>query len=80
MSILGNILRLICVVIGLVLVSAFVGLFMNGIQLDMGLYIDSVIHIIYALIHPGNLVFIGPTGFEYSIFIHFWDYYFYSIT
>ncbi|WP_419960297.1 ABC transporter permease subunit [Psychrobacillus sp. BM2] len=80
MSILGNILRLICVVIGLVLVSAFVGLFMNGVQLDMGLYIDSVIHIIYALIHPRNLVFIGPTGFEYSIFINFWDYYFYSIT
>jgi len=78
MSILGNFLRLICVVIGLVLLSAFVGLFTNGIQLDMRLYIDSVIHIIYSLIQPQNLVFIGPTGFEYSIYTNFWDYYFYS--
>lgn len=79
MSILNHILRFLCVVIGLVLLSAFVGLFMNGIQLDMGLYIESVVHITYALAMPQNLVFIGPTGFEYSIFTNFWDYYFYSI-
>ena len=77
--VLESIFRFFCVVIGIVLLSAFVGLFTNGIQLDMGIYIDNIIHITQSLIQPQDLSFIGPTGFEYSIFINFWDYYFYSI-
>lgn len=80
MSILGNILRFVCVVIGLILLSAFVGLFKKGIQLDIGVYMENLMQIIQALISPQNIVFVGPTGFEYSIFVHFWDNYFYSMT
>lgn len=79
-SILGNILRFVCVVIGLILLSAFVGLFKEGIQLDIGVYMENLKQIIQALTSPQNIVFVGPTGFEYSIFIHFWDNYFYSMT
>ncbi|MEK4486335.1 ABC transporter permease subunit [Psychrobacillus sp. FSL H8-0484] len=77
--VLESILRFFCVVIGLILLSAFVGLFTKGIQLDIGLYMESIIQIVQSLIRPQSLVFIGPTGFEYSIFINFWDNYFYSM-
>lgn len=77
--ILESFLRFFCVVIGLILLSAFVGLFTKGTQLSMGVYKDNLIQIIQGLTRPQNIVFIGPTGFEYSIFIDFWDNYFYSL-
>ncbi len=77
--ILESILRFFCVVFGLILLSAFVGLFTKGIQLNIGMYLDNIIQIIQGLTSPQNIVFIGPTGFEYSIFIDFWDNYFYSM-
>ncbi|KQL33685.1 peptide transporter [Psychrobacillus sp. FJAT-21963] len=73
-----NICRFICVVIGLILLSAFVGVFMNGLQLDFNSYIDIVLLIIKSLILPQTIEFTGPTGFEYSIFTNFWDSYLYS--
>ncbi|MFF2755467.1 ABC transporter permease subunit [Psychrobacillus sp. NPDC058041] len=79
-SILNNISRFFFVVIGLILLSAFVGLFIDGIQLDMELFVKNIIHITKSLIFPENLVVIGSTGMEYSIFINYWGYYFYSIT
>ncbi|MER2170183.1 MAG: ABC transporter permease subunit [Psychrobacillus psychrodurans] len=77
--ILDSFLRFFCVVIGLILLSAFAGLFTMGTQLSMGDYKDNLIQIIQGLTRPQNIVFIGPTGFEYSIFIDFWDNYFYSL-
>lgn len=50
-----------------------------GTQLSMGDYKENLIQIIQGLTRPQNIVFIGPTGFEYSIFIDFWDNYFYSL-
>lgn len=77
--VLESIVRFCCVVIGLILLSAFVGLFTKEIQLDIGQYMEVVLQVTKSLLSPQNLVFIGPTGFEYSIFINFWDYYFYSM-
>ncbi|MEK5207323.1 ABC transporter permease subunit [Psychrobacillus sp. FSL H8-0510] len=73
-----NVCRFICVVIGLILLSAFVGLFTNGLPLNLTSYIDIVLLIIKSLIFPQLLEFTGPTGFEYSIFTNFWNFYLYS--
>ncbi|WP_313891179.1 ABC transporter permease subunit [Psychrobacillus sp.] len=77
--VLESVFRFICVVIGLILLSAFVGLFLNGLQLDIGIFVKNIVHITKSLIFSENLVVIGSTGSEYSIFINYWDYYFYSI-
>ena len=68
------------VVFGIILLSAFVGLFSNGIQLDFTVFLKNVLHIIKSLIFPDNLIILGPTNQEYSIFLNFWDYYIYSLT
>ena len=62
----------------MILLSAFVGLFTNGLQLDINSYIDQVFLIIKSLILPHSIEFTGPTGFKYSIFTNFWDSYLYS--
>lgn len=72
-------LRFFYVVIGLVLLSAFVGLFTHGVNLDFSLFISLVVHIGKSLVSPDQLVVIGPNGMEYSIFLQFWDHYFYSL-
>nr|WP_272508350.1 ABC transporter permease subunit [Paenisporosarcina quisquiliarum] len=72
--------RFLYVVVGIILLSAFVGLFSNGIQLDFTVFLKNVLHIIKSLIFPDNLIILGPTNQEYSIFLNFWDYYFYSLT
>ncbi|MGE6488585.1 ABC transporter permease subunit [Paenisporosarcina sp. NPDC076898] len=72
--------RFLYVVLGIILLSAFVGLFSNGIQLDFTVFLKNVLHIIKSLIFPDNLIILGPTNQEYSIFLNFWDYYFYSVT
>ncbi|MGO1059162.1 ABC transporter permease subunit [Planococcus sp. FY231025] len=72
--------RFFYVSIGLILVSAFTGLFTHGIQLDGGLFLSHIVHILESLISPTNLSVIGPTGMEYSIFLQFWNHYFYSLT
>lgn len=71
--------RFLFVVTGIILISAFVGLFTNGIQLDAILFLDNILHIVKSLVFPENLLILGPTNRQYSIFINFWDYYFYSL-
>ena len=71
--------RFIYVVIGIILISAFVGLFTDGIQLEFTLFVDNVLHIVKSLIFPENLLILGATNRQYSIFINFWDYYVYSL-
>jgi peptide/nickel transport system permease protein len=78
-SVLSVLTRFFYVVIGIVLLSAFIGLFTRGIQMDFTLFTKNVIHIIKSLIFPENLVVLGPTKHEYSIFLNFWDYYLYSL-
>lgn len=77
---LDILLRFFYVAIGLILVSAFVGLFSHGIQLDAGLFLSHIAQILKSLVSPTNLSVIGPNGMEYSIFLQFWNYYFYSLT
>lgn len=79
-SLLNVLSRFIYVVLGIILLSSFVGLFQNGIQMDFSLFMENVLHVIKSLIFPDNLVILGPTNREYSIFINFWDYYLYSLT
>jgi len=71
--------RFLYVVIGIILISAFVGLFANGIKLDAILFLNNIFHIVKSLAFPENLLILGPTNRQYSIFINFWDYYFYSL-
>jgi peptide/nickel transport system permease protein len=73
--------RFIFVVVGIILLSAFVGLFTsNGIRLQWNLFIENIITIVMSLIFPEKLIIMGPTQVEYSIFTNFWEYYLYSIT
>lgn len=80
-SIVSVFLRFLYVVIGIILLTAFVGLFSytHGIQLNVSLFIDNVLYIVKSLIFTENLVVLGPTNVEYSIFTSFWKYYFYSL-
>lgn len=78
-SILGVISRFLYVCIGIILLSAFVGLFRNGLDLNFTSFIKNVIHIVKSFVFPENLIIVGPTNSEYSIFLNFWDYYLYSL-
>lgn len=78
-AVLDVFMRFFFVAIGLILLSAVVGLFVNGIHLDAGLFITQILHILESLAVPENLTFTAVNGREYSIFPHFWDYYFYSL-
>jgi len=80
-SSLGVLYRFIYVVIGIILLSAFVGLFTNtGIHLEFTLFIENIASIVKSLVFPENLIILGPTMHKYSIFLNFWDYYIYSLT
>lgn len=78
-AILDILLRFFYVAVGLILISAFVGLFTHGIQLDAGLFFSHIVQILESLVSPSNLSVIGPNGMEYSIFLQFWDHYAYSL-
>lgn len=80
-SIVSVFLRCLYVVIGIILLNAFVGLFSftNGIQLNFKLFIENILYIVKSLIFTENLVILGPTNREYSLFTNFWEYYFYSL-
>ncbi|WP_203334445.1 ABC transporter permease subunit [Planococcus beigongshangi] len=78
-AILNVFMRFFFVAIGLILLSAVVGLFVNGIHPDAGLFITQIFHIVKSLAIPENLTFTAINGAEYSIFPHFWEYYFYSL-
>lgn len=76
---LDIVLRFFYVAMGLIFISAFVGLFTDGIHLDGGLFLTNIARILESLVYPGQLSVIGPNGKEYTIFLQFWDYYFYSL-
>ncbi|WP_238473833.1 ABC transporter permease subunit [Paenisporosarcina cavernae] len=84
-------LRFIYVVIGIILISAFVGLFTNslsetdpalfekGVQLTIPSFFENVVFICQSLFNWDNLTIHGAKQREFSIFLNFWDVYFYSI-
>ncbi len=72
-------LRFFYVALGLIFLSAFVGLFTDGFHLDIGLFVSTVISIFESFVSPDELSIIGPNGKEYTIFLQFWDHYFYSL-
>ncbi|MDN7240667.1 ABC transporter permease subunit [Planococcus sp. N028] len=78
--ILDILIRFLYVCVGLILMSAFVGLFIRGIQLDTGLFLSNLVQILKSLVFPRTLSIIGPNGMEYSIFLQFWNHYFYSLS
>ncbi len=78
-TIFDILLRFFYVALGLIFISAFVGLFTDGIHLDGGLFLSNIGGILESLASPSQLSFIGPTGMEYTIFLQFWDHYFYSL-
>lgn len=77
---LDVLIRFFYVAIGLILISAFIGLFTHGIQLNARLFLSYIVQILESLVFPTNLSVIGPNGLKYSIFLQFWNYYFYSLT
>src|SRR5690606_3872123 len=72
-------LRFFYVAIGLILISAFVGLFTDGIHFEGGMFLANIGQILESLASPGELSVIGPNGKEYTIFLQFWNHYFYSL-
>ena len=72
-------LRFFYVALGLIFLSAFVGLFTDGFHLGIGLFVSNVIGILESFVSPDELSIIGPNGKEYTIFLQFWDHYFYSL-
>lgn len=76
---LDVLIRFFYVAIGLILISAFIGLFTHGIQLNARLFLSYIVQILESLVFPTNLSVIGPNGLKYSIFLQFWNYYFYSL-
>ncbi|WKA56564.1 ABC transporter permease subunit [Planococcus shixiaomingii] len=78
--ILDILIRFLYVCVGLILMSAFVELFIRGIQLDTGLFLSNLVQILKSLVFPTTLSIIGPNGKEYSIFLQFWNHYFYSLS
>src|SRR5690606_24334827 len=73
-------LKFVYIAIGLIFLSAFIGLFNNGIELNIGMFINNIKQILKSLISPHTLSIIGPNGMEYSIFLQFWDSYLYSLS
>lgn len=67
------------VAVGLILLSAFTGLFRDSPQLQFGLYIENVFYIIQSLITPELLTVTAENGHEYQIFESFWPLYTYSL-
>lgn len=71
--------RFFYVVIGLILLTAFASQFLTGFNPSFSQFLDTILFIVESLISPDKLTVIGPTGYEYSIFTSFWDYYSYSL-
>lgn len=72
--------RFIYVAIGIIILSAVSSLFIDGFHLSFSTFLDNLSFIMSSLAAPQNITVTGPTGYEYSIFTSFWDYYNYSIT
>lgn len=71
--------KFLFVSIGLILLSAFTGLFRDDPQLDWQLYIEIVLNILQSFIHPELLTVTAITGHEHKIFESFWPLYKYSL-
>ncbi|MFC3211593.1 ABC transporter permease subunit [Planomicrobium okeanokoites] len=71
--------KFLLVSIGLILLSAFTGLFRDQPQLEWGLYIESVSHILQSFIRPDLLTVTSLSGHEHQIFESFWPLYQYSL-
>ncbi|RLQ92814.1 ABC transporter permease subunit [Planomicrobium sp. Y74] len=71
--------KFLFVSIGLILLSAFTGLFRDDPQMDWQLYIEIVLNIIQSFIHPELLTVTAITGHEHQIFESFWPLYKYSL-
>lgn len=78
-AIIEAVSRFLFVIIGLILLSAATGLFIGGLNLSFDLYMENLFLIVKSLIFVEHLTVNGPTGYEYSIFTSFWDYYSYSM-
>jgi len=74
------VVKFLFLMMGLILISAFVGMFSNGIDSRFIKFVENIKMISLSLVNPSSLVVMGPTGFEYSIFPQFWGYYLYSVT
>lgn len=78
-GVLESFSRFFYVVTGLIVLSAITGLFNNGLNISFEFFFEQLFFILKSLVFPENLTVIGPTGYEYSIFTSFWDYYTYSL-
>jgi peptide/nickel transport system permease protein len=78
-SIIFMLVKFLFVSFGLILISGFIGLFTDGIQIDFKQYILNVWEITRSLSSPGEITITNESGNTYSMFPTFWSYYNYSL-
>ncbi|MCF6136476.1 ABC transporter permease subunit [Pseudalkalibacillus berkeleyi] len=91
-TIINSALRLLAVVVGIVLISSFLGMTMYGFDFSLSNYFGYVKSTVLSLIHPHEMMvykdiysfkfrqdFYNWSDKQYSVFPVFWDYYFYSM-
>lgn len=71
--------KFILITVCFILISAFIGLFNNGINLSLHQYLQNIISIVKSLSHPADLTITNRENQTFSMFPTFWDYYFYSV-
>ncbi|MGC4379420.1 ABC transporter permease subunit [Fictibacillus sp. Mic-4] len=71
--------RMIFTVFGIVLISAFLGLFIDGVHLKFSLFIENFIEIIKYLNNPGQELEVNYIGTKIKLFPGIWSFYLYSI-
>ncbi|MEI5906613.1 ABC transporter permease subunit [Bacillus spongiae] len=74
-----NIIKFFFVSFGIILLSAFIGLFLGGTHVSFKQYISNVVNIIISLAKPAELTISNLPDRTYPMFPAFWDAYFYSI-
>lgn len=78
-SIAGMGLKFLYVSLGIVMISAIIGLFTNGIQISFEAYMKNIWLIIQSLSSPAEITITNNQNNTYSMFPTFWSYYFYSV-
>lgn len=71
--------KFLLVALGIVFISSLIGLFHNGINLDLKQYVENVLKVIVSLIHYNDLTITNERNNTYPMFPTFWEAYFYSM-
>jgi peptide/nickel transport system permease protein len=74
--------RALSIIFSILLISTFISLFQDGIDLSLLSFWENFIHLVYTITHPWSLTFQTESfvhDAEYAVFPGFFEYYFYSL-